>query len=149
KISTSFPYTTLFRSYPNILSKTKVAVNQFPNDKNLKNLMDIIDAISHAEIGEYKASKEIIDRLYYELNSKETSQLIQLAELAFMSDYRLSRRIMTDAIKVLENEKTPDLFMLTRCYLVLGEAEENLQKYKRAIKYYQKGLRYYKETEEM
>src|SRR5699024_11356845 len=84
KISTSFPYTTLFRSYPNVLSKTKVAVNQFPNDKNLKNLMDIIDAISHAEIGEYKASKEIIDRLYYELNSKETSQLIQLAELAFI-----------------------------------------------------------------
>src|SRR5690625_7753849 len=56
---------------------------------------------------------------------------------------------MTDSIKVLENEEAPDLFMLTRCYLVLGEAEENLQKYKRAIKYYQKGLRYYKETEEM
>src|SRR5690625_311271 len=135
--------------YPNVLSKTKATVNQFPNEKNLKNLMDIIDAISHAEIGEYKASKEIIDRLYRELNSKETSELIRLAELAFMSDYRLSRRIMTDAIKVLENEEAPDLFMLTRCYLVLGEAEENLQKYKRAIKYYQKGLRYYKETEEM
>src|SRR5699024_2893209 len=125
--------------YPNVLSKTKVAVNQFANDKNLKNLMDIIDAISHAEIGEYKASKEIIDRLYYELNSKETSKLIQLAELAFMSHYRLYRRIMTDDINVIDKDKTPDVFMFTRYYLVLGEAEEKLQKYNQAMKYYQKG----------
>lgn len=134
--------------YPNVLSKTKGVRGQFPHDENLKRLLAIIDAISHAEMGELKAAGEIIEQLYYDSSKKEGKDLIQLAELAFMSDYRLSRRIMTEAINVLENEGTSDSLTLTRCYLVLGEAEEHLQKYKRAIKYYQKGLNLFEDTKQ-
>lgn len=134
--------------YPNVLSKTKTVTKQFPDDTELNKFLAMINAISHAEIGEFRESKEIIERLYHDSSKTESKKLIQLAELAFMSDYRLSRRIMTDAIKILEDEKAPDPFILNRCYLVLGEAEEHLQKYKRAIKYYRKGLDYFKETEQ-
>jgi len=132
--------------YPNVLSKTKLVANQYPDDENLNEFLDILNAISHTEIGELKASKEIIERLFRNADKNKEINLVQLAELAFMSDYRLSRRIMTEAIKRLGNEPEPDSLTLARSYLVLGEAEENLQKFKRAIKYFQKGLQYYQTT---
>jgi len=132
--------------YPNVLSKTKLAANQYPDDENLNEFLDILNVISHTEIGELKASKEIIERLFRNADKNKEINLVQLAELAFMSDYRLSRRIMTEAIKRLENDAKPDSLTLARAYLVLGEAEENLQKFKRAIKYFQKGLKYYQTT---
>src|SRR5699024_11498114 len=66
--------------------------------------LSLHDALPISEIGELKASKEIIERLFRNADKNKEINLVQLAELAFMSDYRLSRRIMTEAIKRLEND---------------------------------------------
>src|SRR5690625_1370972 len=56
--------------YPNVLSKTKLVANQYPDDENLNEFLDILNAISHTEIGELKASKEIIERLFRNADKK-------------------------------------------------------------------------------
>src|SRR5690625_5569472 len=65
-----------------------------------------------------------------------------------MCEYKLSRRIMSKAVEKMEKEIETDQEKLARSYLVLGEAEENLEKYIRAVKYYKNGLSYFQQLEE-
>jgi len=75
-------------------------------------------------------------------------ELILYGNLAFMSDYRLARKIMSDAIKKMEAVGEEASTRIARAYLVLGEAEENLEKFPRAIKYYQRSLRILQDDED-
>src|SRR5699024_9162035 len=121
----------------------------FPNDNKLLKVLRMIEAISHAEMEEFRNSKEIIRELYEDKNEKNYHDYMLLAELAFMSDYKLARRIMTEAIKQMENQESPDQQDLMKGYLVLGEAEEQLGKFKRAIKYYKQGLSFVEEDTQL
>src|SRR5699024_11627586 len=133
------------KHYPNVISKSKQLQKNFPNDLKQLKVLRMIEAISHAEMEEFRNSKEIIRELYEDKNEKNYHDYMLLAELAFMSDYKLARRIMTEAIKQMENQESPDQQDLMKGYLVLGEAEEQLGKFKRAIKYYKQGLSFVEE----
>src|SRR5699024_5192871 len=126
------------KHYPNIISKSKQIQANFPNDLKLLKVLRMNEAISDAEMEEFHNTKEIIKELYEDKSEKNYHDYMLLAELAFMSDYKLARRIMTEAVKQMENQETPDQQTLMKGYLVLGEAEEQLRKFKRAIKYYKR-----------
>ncbi|MGY0692146.1 hypothetical protein ACW2QC_05040 [Virgibacillus sp. FSP13] len=106
-------------------------------------LLMLLEAVSHAQIEEFRKSSEIIQQLYNEAESMSGNELITLGELAFMSDYKLARRILSDAVKRMEADAESDRIKLARGYLVLGEAEEQLEKFTRAIKYFKQGLIYF------
>ncbi|WP_176555787.1 tetratricopeptide repeat protein [Virgibacillus ndiopensis] len=134
--------------YPNVLSKSALFREKYNDSKDFIQVLLLIEAISHAEIGEYRAAAEIIQKLYSETNTEESSKLVMLGELAFMSDYKLARRIMSNAVKQMEEEQESDRIRLARGYLVLGEIEEKLEKFVRAIKYYKVGLTYFQEDDQ-
>ena len=137
------------KHYPNVISKSKQIQTNFPNDLKQLKVLRMIEAISHAEMEEFRNSREIIKELYEDKSKKNYHDYMLLAELAFMSDYKLARRIMTEAVKQMENQETPDQQNLMKGYLVLGEAEEQLRKFKRAIKYYKRGLSFVKEDTQL
>ncbi|WP_164669252.1 tetratricopeptide repeat protein [Virgibacillus doumboii] len=127
--------------YPNVLTKSGALQEELKTDKALVEKLKMVDAICHAEIGEMKAASDIIYGMYQE----EGSDLALLGELAYMCDYKLARRIMSAAVKQMEENDEADRIKLARGYLVLAETEEKLEKYVRSIKYYQKGLSHFQE----
>lgn len=126
--------------YPNVLSKAKDFREKYMDDNELIHTLWKVSAISHAEIQEYRQAKEIISDLYYEKTDYTVDELVILGQLAFMCDYKLARRIMSAVIKKSETEQEMDSEVLSGVYLILGETEENLEKPKRALKYYKNGF---------
>ena len=133
--------------YPNVLSKIKQFRENHETAEKLAKILLLVESISHAQIGENKAASEIMSNLYQNSSDLGSDELILYGELAFMSDYKLARRIMSEAVKKMENDGETDRIKLARGYLVLGETEENLEKFVRAIKYYQRGLTYFEEDD--
>src|SRR5699024_4603682 len=126
--------------YPNVLSKAKDFREKYCNNNGLIHTLWKVSAISHAEIQEYRHAKEIIYDLYQKNMDDTVDRLVTLGQLAFMCDYKLARRIMSAVVKKSETEEPVDSEVLSGVYLILGESEENLDKPKRAVKYYKKGL---------
>ncbi|WP_226037461.1 tetratricopeptide repeat protein [Aquibacillus saliphilus] len=134
--------------FPNVLSKTKVFRAKHETNKNLLRILSLLDATCHSQIGEGKRAADIIMNMYQDSHEKSVDDLILYGNLAFMCDYKLARRIMSVAVKQLENEDALDQMKAARAYLVLGEAEENLENFVRAIKYYKRGLIYFQKEKE-
>src|SRR5690625_1331898 len=128
--------------YPNVVTKVKGFREKYPEESIIKYSL-LVKAISQSQIGALKDSAQVISNLYSNSGDHTVDELIEFGELAFLSDYKLTRRILSEAVKQMENENEEDRLKLARGYLVLGEAEENLEKFKRAINYYKKGLTYF------
>lgn len=133
--------------FPNVLSKSKQFREKYATDYRLIRTLFIVESASHAQIGELKSAAKIIETLYQDSTVKTADDLILLSELAFMSDFKLSRRIITQAVKQMEDGEETDHLKLARAYLVLGETEENLEKFIRSIKYYKHALTHFQENE--
>ncbi|RKQ37971.1 tetratricopeptide repeat protein [Oceanobacillus halophilus] len=131
--------------YAMVLSATTEFRKNHEIDKELARTLSLIDATCHSQIGEEKRAAGIIKNLYEDSVEKPVDDLIIYADLAFMCDYKLARKIMSDAVKQIENEEALDKAKAAHAYLVLGEAEEKLEKFIRAIKYFKTGLTYYQE----
>ncbi|ALX47287.1 tetratricopeptide repeat protein [Lentibacillus amyloliquefaciens] len=129
--------------YPNVLTKSADLRSNEDLNRELRDKLRMVEAISHSEIGEAKASSEIITELYQD----STIEWMLLGEMAYMCDFKLARRILSAAVKEMEENGEQDPIKLARGYLVLAEAEENLEKYVRAIKYFKKGLTYFQGDE--
>ncbi|GAB3793170.1 tetratricopeptide repeat protein [Virgibacillus kimchii] len=133
--------------YPNVVKKAREFRDKYRQEEIIKFLL-LTEAISQAQIGAVKESAALLSDLYHHTETHSVDSLMELGELAFLSDYRLTRRILSEAVKRMEKENEEDRIKLARGYLVLGEAEENLEKFKRAINYYQKGLTYFEENDQ-
>jgi tetratricopeptide (TPR) repeat protein len=127
-----------------VLSKTKQFRKEYEMDPGLERILSLVDATSYSQTGENKQAAEIIRSMYEDSNKKSIDDLILYGNLAFMCDYKLTRKIMSDAVKQIENEQDFDRLKTAHAYLALGEAEEKLEKYVRAIKYYKKGLSFFR-----
>lgn len=126
--------------YPNVISKANTFRERYPDNKELLTTLWKVSAISHAELREYRQAKEIISGIYNEKADHSVDALIILGQLAFMCDYKLARRIMSEVVKRKESAQDMDKEKASGAYLILGETEENLEKPKRALKYYKKGF---------
>ena len=128
--------------FTNVLSKTSRLRSQFQPEAGLNHLLDIIKVTSHAQLGEMDQAAEIINELFEKKkdNPEAVDELLLYGQLSFMCDYKLARKIMSHTRNIMEDQGETESTRLARCYAVLGEAEENLQKYPRAVKYYQRGL---------
>lgn len=134
--------------FPNVLYKTKAFRQTYEPNNRLARILSLLDATCHAQIGEGKRAADIIRNIYQHSNTKSVDDLILYGNLAFMCDYKLARRIMSDAVKQVENEDAFDPLKAGQAFLVLGEAEEHLEKFVRAIKYYKRGLTYFQAAKE-
>jgi tetratricopeptide (TPR) repeat protein len=132
----------------NVLSKTKVFQEKYETRDGLARMLSLLDATCYSQVGEGKKAADILRNLYENSNETSIDDLILYGNLAFMCDYKLTRRIMSDAVKLIENDEEFDLMKAASAYLVLGEAEENLEKFVRAIKYYKQGLTYIQNEKE-
>lgn len=133
--------------FPNVLSKSKQFREKYATDGSLVRTLFMIESASHAQIGEIKSAAKILETLYQDSIEKTADDLILLSELAFMSDFKLSRRIITQAVRQMEDDRKTDHIKFARAYLVLGETEENLEKFIRAIKYYKHALTHFQEND--
>lgn len=131
--------------YPNALSKIHELYEMDEVDAELINNLKMIEVICHSQIGEPKQASEILRGLYDD--NPDLDMLMQLGELAYMCDYKLARRIMSAAVKQLDGNDI-DRIRIARCYLILGETEEKLDKLTRSIKYFKKGLTYFEDADE-
>ncbi|GAA0613986.1 hypothetical protein GCM10009001_34040 [Virgibacillus siamensis] len=131
--------------YPNVLTKLYGIYEMDEVDEKLTDNLKLIEAICHAQIGESKQASEILRRLFND--NPDLDMLMQIGELAYICDYKLARRIMSAAVKQVD-EKDIDRIRVARCYLILGETEEKLDKMTRAIKYFKQGLTYFEDADE-
>ncbi|WP_096271261.1 tetratricopeptide repeat protein [Paucisalibacillus globulus] len=132
----------------NVLSKTKMFRGKYVVSKRLAWTLSILEATCYSQVGEGKKAADIIKDLYEGDYKKEVDDIILYGNLAFMCDYKLARKIMSDAVKQIENEESFEPLKAASAYLVLGEAEENLQKFVRAIKYYKRALTFIQNKEQ-
>ena len=126
--------------FSNVLLKTKEFREEHETNEGLARILSILDATCHSQIGEAKQAADIILNLYQDSNDKTIDDLILYGDLAFMCDLKLARKIMSEAVNQIENTGHFDPIKTAHVYLILGEAEENLEKFVRAIKYYKRGL---------
>ncbi|MDY0406060.1 tetratricopeptide repeat protein [Virgibacillus sp. 179-BFC.A HS] len=126
--------------FVNVLDKIAELRDHYHLDETLNKHLQWAASLCHAQLAEYEKAAAINRQLFSEADLHDAQELLLLSELAFMSDYKLARRIATAAVKELEDEDYSNRRELARGYLVLGEAEENLEKYPRAAKYYRKAL---------
>ncbi|WP_174613049.1 tetratricopeptide repeat protein [Virgibacillus ihumii] len=131
--------------YPNTLTKIYGIYEMDEVNTELTGNLKMIEAICHTQIGEAKRASEIIRDLYDD--DPDLDMLMQLGELAYMCDYKLARRIMSAAVKQLDGKEI-DRIRIARCYLILGETEEKLDKLTRSIKYFKTGLNYFEDADE-
>jgi tetratricopeptide (TPR) repeat protein len=136
--------------FTNVLSKTSRFRKGFELDDELKHLLDIIDVTSHAQLGEMEEAAKIVEGLFEKTKDDQETidDLLLYGQLAFMCDYKLARKILSHTRNVMEEQGETGSIRLARCYAILGEAEENLQKFPRAIKYYEKSLEMIETKEE-
>jgi tetratricopeptide (TPR) repeat protein len=94
------------------------------------------------EDADNEAVKQLIEsfeREKYE-GMNDSERLLSLGELATQINAKVARRILSQLVKQMGegSHKSPQI--AGKAYLLLAEVEENLQKFPRAIKYYQQGL---------
>ncbi|MFD1040055.1 tetratricopeptide repeat protein [Virgibacillus byunsanensis] len=130
--------------FPNVLSKSRDFRKKQIGSNDFVKILFMVEAVSYAQIGEHEASKDIITDMYKNVSDQTSDELNLLGSLAFMSDFKLARRIISQAIKQMEAEGETNTLKVARGYMVLGETEENLEKYVRAIKYYKQSLSIFK-----
>ncbi|MDY0408023.1 tetratricopeptide repeat protein [Paracerasibacillus soli] len=128
--------------YPNVVAKIGDFRKQNKVGLDVEHLLCYMEAISYAEMKEYISSKEIIQKQYEQRTNATSDELIILGQIAFLSDHKLCRRIMSKVVMMCEREGANEI-KLARCYMILGEAEENLDKFIRANKYYKKALKHF------
>lgn len=119
---------------------------QYEVNESLKKLFTMLQATSLIQMDEHTKAKELLNDLYEASKNTSIEELHLYGDIAFMCDYKLARKIMANVTQQMEETNYSDPLAITRAFLTLGEAEENLQKYKRAIKYYKKGLDYLMES---
>ncbi|MBP2243288.1 tetratricopeptide (TPR) repeat protein [Cytobacillus eiseniae] len=127
------------------LSKIEGFRKKHQINKELARTLSLIEAACHSQTGEGKRAAVMIRNMYEESNHQSIDDLILYGNVAFMCDYKLVRKIMSDAVKQIESQESVDKTKAAFAYLVLGEAEEQLEKVVRAIKYYKRGLNYMQE----
>src|SRR5699024_10923136 len=128
--------------FTNVLSKTSRLRSQFQPEAGLNHLLDIIKVTSHAQLGEMDQAAEIINELFEKKkdNPEAVDELLLYGQLSFMCDYNLARKIMSHTRNIMEDQGETESTRLARCYAMLAEAEQNLNKYLLAVKYYQRGI---------
>lgn len=128
--------------FTNVLSKVNSYREEAKPNDGLSEQLNMIEAISHSQLGEPEKAANIIETLFEQKQSDESvvDDLLLYGQLAFLCDFKLTRKIMDHVRKQLEEQGETNSIRLARCYTVLGEAEENLQKFPRAIKYYKQSL---------
>ncbi|WP_170840793.1 tetratricopeptide repeat protein [Oceanobacillus limi] len=131
-----------------VLSRTNRFREKHEMNREIERTLSFIDAICHTQIGEKKKAADIIKVLYKDSTDASISNVILFGNVAFMCDFKLTRKIMSDAVKQIDAEDDFDQLEAARAYVVLGEAEETLEKFVRAIKYYQRALLYVEKAEE-
>src|SRR5690625_220896 len=134
-------------NFQQVLEKTKQFRKNHEVNEQLATVLSLIDTTCHSQIGEKQQAVAILMNLYNNAQDASIDDLILYGNFAFMCDYKLARRIMSDVVKRMEKEETYDREKLAHSYLMLGEAEENLEKYIRAIRYYKRGLAYFEEVQ--
>lgn len=105
-----------------VLSKTKTFRENHTLNDELAKLLLLLDATCLSQVGEGKKAADIIERIYQDSNGKLVDDLILYGNLAFMCDYKLTRKIMSDAVKRINH----DPIKAAHAYFILGEAEEHL-----------------------
>ncbi|MFB9974098.1 tetratricopeptide repeat protein [Allobacillus sp. SKP2-8] len=123
-------------NFRSLLTKIEPLQEKYEDNAELVTVLSLIHAISYSQVGEQKQGAEIIKGLYEELEQPTIDDLMLYSHLAYLNDYKLSRRIMSDAVKKFDDEEDVDHNKKSQAYLLLAEAEEKLQKFGRAIKYY-------------
>src|SRR5690606_3568024 len=110
--------------FTNVLSKTKAFREKHEISSGLNHILSLVDATSHAQTGDTKKAADIIKRMYEQTDETSLEDIILYGNLAFMCDFKLTRRIMSDAVKRIKKGNTLDKLQTSHVYLVLGEAEE-------------------------
>ncbi|MFC0016061.1 MULTISPECIES: tetratricopeptide repeat protein [Allobacillus] len=123
-------------NFRSLLSKIDPLQEKYQENSELVHVLTLINAISYSQVGEQKQGAAIIQGLYEELENPTIDDLLLYSHIAFLSDYKLARRIMSEAVKQFDDEDDVDHYKKSQAYLLLAESEEKLQKFGRAIKYY-------------
>jgi tetratricopeptide (TPR) repeat protein len=134
--------------FSDVLSKTKQFREKHDVNEDLARSLLLFDATCYSQIGESKNAADAVMRLYQDSNDKSIDDLILYGSIAYMCDYKLARRILSDAVNQIENEKPFDEMKAARTYLLLGQTEDKLEKFVRAIKYYSRSLTSYERAKE-
>jgi len=133
--------------FPNVIDKLRTFIQDKNPSRSLKQLLRLVESVCLAQLGENEKASRIIQYLYKREQYESIDDLLLYGELAFMANYKLSRRIMAHTVRKMNDDREGDRLKLARGYLVLGETEERLDKFKRAIKYFKQGLSYFTEND--
>ena len=109
--------------FTNVLSKTKEFRDKHETNESLARSLSLFDALCYSQLGESKKAIDLVMKLYQDSTEKSMDDLITYGTLAYMCDYKLARRIMSDAVTQIENAQTLDESKAAQAYLLLGQSE--------------------------
>src|SRR5690625_2884978 len=94
-------------NFKDVLLKSGQIREKYQSNAELQKILLLVEAVSYAQTGDLEASAEIISELYNSM-PLATDEIVLLGQLAFMCDYKLSRRIMSKAVEKMEKEIETD-----------------------------------------
>ncbi|MDY0396205.1 tetratricopeptide repeat protein [Virgibacillus halophilus] len=134
--------------FPNVVYKIGELREQYQLNDETENILSLLSAVCYIQMKEYDKATAIIRTLFEKAEADDADNLLFLSEMAFMCSVKLARRIATAALKQMETSDFSDRFKLARCFLILGESEEKMDKLPRSAKYYRKALEHFHGGEE-
>ncbi|MDQ0158253.1 tetratricopeptide repeat protein [Alkalibacillus salilacus] len=130
----------------NLFDETLQAIQSFrynyEMNERLHYTLTLIEGTCLAQTGDTNEASDALKALYDQQQDLSIDNLFLLSNIAYMNDYKLTRRIMSNTIKLLEAEEEVDHDKAAHGYLLLGEVEEQLEAYVRATRYNEKALAY-------
>lgn len=133
--------------YADVILYIESAKKSYQNNENVTYGLLLLELLSNMQLNNKEAAERNIEILYSKTRDHNVERLLIIGELASDVNLKMARKILSQLVKLLEEEAQKSSQIIGKAYLLLAEVEENLQKLPRAIKYYQQGLAIFSELE--
>ncbi len=134
-------------AYEGVILYIESAKKFYQNNENVTYGLLLLELLSNMQLNKKEEAERNIETLYSETQDHDRERLLIIGELASDVNLKLARKILSQLVKLLEEETQKSPLITGKAYLLLAEVEENLQKLPRAIKYYQQGLAIFSDME--
>ncbi len=126
--------------YADVIHYVELVKESYQNDENVIYRLFLLELLSNMQLDRREAAEMSLNTIYSKTPDNDSERLLILGELATDVNPKLARKILSQLVKLSDEESQGSSKIVGKAYLLLAEVEENLQKFPRAIKYYQQGL---------
>lgn len=134
-------------NYEQAVTYIHAAKQSFEAKKEVMYALLILELLSYIKLEKQEEAKTCIQALHILIPEDDKEKLLMLGELAYQVDLKITRRILSQLVHLLEENTQTSPLTMGKAYLLLAETEENMDKLPRSIKYYERAIAYFREED--